>query len=207
MSVRVFICDDAVAFSMLASYWVGGNDDLEIVGTATTIEALIEQAPAVAPGVVVLDHLLGGSDSSIVAPRIRDAMPDAALLLLSSMPDDALADAAAACGADGFIGKNANAEQFCAAVLAVSRRPHKPSGVADPDKLHRDVRAQGRDAAATKRDVDAAIRDALSDEASADSDRLAARSDREYAASDRREAERDRQADEKARDSIRDSDD
>jgi DNA-binding NarL/FixJ family response regulator len=192
---------------MLASYWLASAEDLEIVGTASTVEMLIEQAPAVLPDVVVLDHLLGASDSLDAAPRVRAAIPEAALLLLSGMPDPALAEAAAACGADGFISKACSPDQFCAAIRAVSRRGDGLSGVADPDKPNRDARARGRDAAATKRDMDAAVRDGLSDETSAESDRDAARSDREAAANDRLEAERDRRSAEIVRDSARDSND
>lgn len=119
---RIFLCDDAVAFSALAGHWAEDCEDLEVVGVAADVDELIEKAPGARPHVIVLDHLLGSSDSSDVAPRVREAVPGAALLLLSGMPPDALAEAAKACGADGYVSKAVDAEGFCSAVRAVAPR-------------------------------------------------------------------------------------
>lgn len=122
MSLRIFLCDDASAFLTLVRYWVDGTEDLEIVGIASTVEALVEEAPATRPDVIVLDHLLGASNSSEVAPRVRDAVPGAPILLLSGIPGSALAEAAKACGAEAYLGKSADAGEFCDAVRAAAQK-------------------------------------------------------------------------------------
>lgn len=113
---QVLLCDDAVAFSILFGRWMAdcGIDVVAQAGTADDAVALAEEHR---PDVIVIDHLLSDVTSDGLAPRLRQAAPEARLLLISGMSDDRLARAAAAAGADGHLSKAASSRAMCAAVL------------------------------------------------------------------------------------------
>ena len=117
---RVLLCDDAVAFSILFRRWM---DDcgVDLVGQADTAQDAVALATELSPDLIVIDHLLRDVTSDGLAPCLREAAPEAKLLLISGMPDDKLAAAAKAAGADAHISKAATAEAMCHAVLDVLR--------------------------------------------------------------------------------------
>jgi DNA-binding NarL/FixJ family response regulator len=121
--IRVLLCDDAVAFSVLFEHWIGDADDLEVVATARTGDEAVRLAAEQRPGVVVLDHLLQATTSEHLVPRLRRAAPDARILLISGMVADDLERAAAKSGADGFISKASSSDAVRAAVRAVVQSP------------------------------------------------------------------------------------
>ena len=117
-SPTVLLCDDAVAFSILFRRWM---DDcgVDLVGQADSADDAVALASELRPDVIVIDHLLRDVTSDGLAPMLREAAPQARVLLISGMPDDKLAEAAAAAGADGHISKAASAQAMCDAVLAL----------------------------------------------------------------------------------------
>jgi DNA-binding NarL/FixJ family response regulator len=115
---RVLLCDDATAFGMIFRLRMG-ECDVEVVAQAADDVQAIELAVQHHPDVIVLDHLLRNVTSDDLAPRLREAAPDARLLLISSLMGEDLAAAARQAGADGHISKAASTEQMCAAVLAL----------------------------------------------------------------------------------------
>lgn len=114
----VLLCDDAVAFSLLFRRWMEACG-VAMVGQADNAADAVALASELRPDVIVIDHLLRDVTSEGFAPHLREAAPDAKLLLISGMPDDKLAAAAEAAGADGHISKAASAQAMCDAVLAL----------------------------------------------------------------------------------------
>ena len=115
---RVLLCDDAVAFSILFRRWMI-DCGIDLVGQADSAQEAVALAGDLQPHLIVIDHLLRDVTSDGLAPCLRDAAPHAKLLLISGMPDDKLAAAAEAAGADGHISKAATAEAMCHAVRAL----------------------------------------------------------------------------------------
>ncbi|MDQ3741309.1 MAG: response regulator [Actinomycetota bacterium] len=115
---RVLLCDDAVAFSILFERWMV-ECGVDMVGQADTAQDAVAMARELHPDLIVIDHLLRDVTSDGLAPCLREAAPSAKLLLISGMPDDRLALAAEAAGADGHISKAVSAEAMCRAVLAL----------------------------------------------------------------------------------------
>lgn len=119
--LRVFIADDSLGFGTLASAWLEGAGDLEVVGSARSAEETLAALDAAAPDVVILDRLLPQPEhSERVLTHIRDRWPATAVLLVSGMPDRDLADEAALTGADGHVSKAANAETLIGAVRSAA---------------------------------------------------------------------------------------
>lgn len=111
----VLICDDAVAYGALFQRWLSaaGIDDVLHARTAAEGVSLAHQLQ---PQVIVVDHLLPDATSDAVVPDLRAVAPQARVLLISGLPDEQLAAAAVAAGADGHIGKWATADAVREAV-------------------------------------------------------------------------------------------
>ena len=115
---RVLICDDAVAYGGLFTLWMRA-EGIDDVAHARTAGETLTLAGRIQPDVVVLDHLLPDGSSEELVPRLREVTPDSRILLISGMPEDRLADAAAAVEADGHISKASTAQAMRAAVVAL----------------------------------------------------------------------------------------
>jgi DNA-binding NarL/FixJ family response regulator len=120
--LRVFVADDSLGFGTLAAAWLEAQDDIEVVGSASTAQGAIDGASATRPDVVILDRLLPQPEhSQEVLTHLRRSLPGTAVLLVSGMPEEDLAGEAAAMGADAFISKAANADALAAAVRRAAR--------------------------------------------------------------------------------------
>jgi DNA-binding NarL/FixJ family response regulator len=129
--LRVYIADDSLGFGTLASAWLEAHPDIEVAGAARSAPDAIDGIGAARPDVVILDRLLPQPEHSEEVLRfVRAELPEAAVLLVSGMPDEDLAGEAAAAGADGHVSKAANAEALAEAVLRVAAaRADDPDGV------------------------------------------------------------------------------
>ena len=117
--MRVLLCDDAVAFSVLFGRWMS-DGGIEMVGPADAGDEAVRMAGEHQPDVIVVDHLLRDVTSDQLVPRLREAAPAARLLVISGMAGDTLARAAEAAGADAFLSKAATAEEMRGAVRALA---------------------------------------------------------------------------------------
>lgn len=119
--LRVFIADDSLGFGTLASAWLEAHPDIEVAGAARSAADAIAALSTERPDVVILDRLLPQPEhSEQVLAFVRAELPEAAVLLVSGMPDEDLAGEAAAAGADGHVSKAANADALAQAVLRVA---------------------------------------------------------------------------------------
>jgi len=119
--LRVFIADDSLGFGTLAAAWLEAHADIEVVGAARSADEAIAALTALRPDVVILDRLLPQPEhSEQVLRHARAELPAAAVLLVSGMPNDDLADEARTAGADGHVSKAANAEALADAVRRVA---------------------------------------------------------------------------------------
>ena len=107
-------------YGVLFERWMRDAGVGEVVQARTAAEALA-LAERLQPRVIVLDHLLPDGNSVELLPRLRAAAPHARVLVISGLPDDRLAEAATASGADGHLGKLATKQAMCDAVLALMR--------------------------------------------------------------------------------------
>jgi len=116
----VLICDDAALYATMLEHWFGADAELEVVGTAADEAQALAQAAALRPQVVLLDHLFSGQDSQAIAPRLREQVPGVRIVLVSGLPREPLAQAAAAIGADAFVSKASGPDGVREAILAAS---------------------------------------------------------------------------------------
>ncbi|MER5747459.1 response regulator transcription factor [Streptomyces sp. NPDC002225] len=131
--VRVFILDDHEVVRRGVRDLLEAEDDIEVVGEASTAREALARVPATRPQVAVLDVRLGddqgGDHAGIeVCRELRALMPELACLMLTSFDDDeALFDAIMA-GAAGYVLKQINGADLITAV----RRVASGSSMLDP---------------------------------------------------------------------------
>ena len=114
----VLLCDDAVAYGTLLVQWLRDSGIPEVTHARTGAEGLA-LAERLQPRVIVLDHLLPDGTSAELLPRLREVAPQSRVLLISGLPDDKLAAAATAAGADAHLGKWSSTDAMRDAVLAL----------------------------------------------------------------------------------------
>jgi len=117
---RVFLLDDHEIVRRGVRELLEAEDDLEIVGEASTAAEALARVPATRPDVAVLDVRLPDGDGVTVCRELRSANPDLKCLMLTSFADDeALFDAILA-GASGYVLKQIRGTDLIGAVRTVA---------------------------------------------------------------------------------------
>jgi DNA-binding NarL/FixJ family response regulator len=100
MPIRVFHCDDSLAFTRLAWHWLSGCEDIEHVGAAHSADEALAAVAAHEPDVVLLDSMGEPRDATLLE-ALRARVPHARVVVYSGyvglMPNGALGAAADAC--------------------------------------------------------------------------------------------------------------
>lgn len=104
-SVLVAIEDDQ-AFQVLIRATLRSEPDLDVLDEMpTTVERALEVAREVQPNLIILDHNLGGEMVGIgAAPKLKEAAPDAKILLFTAY--DVEAEARREPAVDAFLRKD-----------------------------------------------------------------------------------------------------
>ncbi|BAU85772.1 two-component system response regulator [Streptomyces laurentii] len=118
---RVLICDDQELIRMGLRMVVDSQPDLTVVGEAADGDAAVAAVAALRPDLVLMDVRMPGRDG-IAATEQLCARPDPPRILVVTTFDlDAYAYGALRAGANGFLVKDAPAEEILVTVRAVLR--------------------------------------------------------------------------------------
>jgi len=117
--IRVLIADDQRVVRDGLTMLVGLIDGVEVVGAAGDGAEAIRLAEAHHPDVVLMDLRMPGVDGIAATADLRERLPAARVLVLTTYAEqDAIVPALQA-GARGYLTKDASAEQIEAAIRAV----------------------------------------------------------------------------------------
>ena len=103
MSIRVFLLDDHEVVRTGLRALLESNDDIEVVGEATTVAEAMARIPPTAPDVAILDVRLPDGSGVEVCRDIRSRTPQIACVMLTSYADDEALFAAIMAGAAGYV--------------------------------------------------------------------------------------------------------
>ncbi|MEU9337208.1 response regulator transcription factor [Streptomyces sp. NPDC048290] len=118
---RVLICDDQELVRLGLRMVVDSQPDLTVVGEAADGDAALSSVAALEPDLVLMDVRMPGLDGLAATERLC-ARPDAPRILVVTTFDlDEYAYAALRAGANGFLVKDAPAEEILVTVRAVLR--------------------------------------------------------------------------------------
>jgi DNA-binding NarL/FixJ family response regulator len=117
--IRVLIADDQRVVRDGLSMLVGLIDGVDVVGAASDGAEAVRLAEAHQPDVVLMDLRMPGVDGIAATTDLRERVPAARVLVLTTYAEqDAIVPALQA-GARGYLTKDASAEQIEAAIRAV----------------------------------------------------------------------------------------
>jgi DNA-binding NarL/FixJ family response regulator len=104
MGVKIAVVDDTEHVrEMLVSMLV--LDGFEVVGEGSSGSDAVRLSSGLYPDVLVMDYSMPGEDGLAAARRVRQAVPDQAIILYTAYLDDALREAAEEAGVALCIGK------------------------------------------------------------------------------------------------------
>ena len=115
---------------------------IQIVGEADTVPSALDSAQRLAPEVILMDVRLSGGDGIEACRQIKEVLPEAHVLFLTSYADNRLVLAAMEAGADGYLLKESGAQRIVDAIDAIL----KGGTVFDPivaREVVKDLRAGG----------------------------------------------------------------
>ena len=117
--IRILIADDQRVVRDGLAMLVALIDDVQVVGTASDGAEAVRLAEDLRPDVVLMDLRMPGTDGIAATADLRQRLPSARVLVLTTYADqDAIVPALQA-GARGYLTKDASAEQIEAAIYAV----------------------------------------------------------------------------------------
>ena len=85
--IRVFHCDDSLAYRRLVRAMLDPEPDIEIVGEAADHSEALERVAEARPDVILLDMVVGAPQPGFAA-ALAAAAPDARTIILSGHPPD-----------------------------------------------------------------------------------------------------------------------
>ena len=118
--IRVLIADDQRVVREGLSMLVGLIEGVEVVGTASDGIEAVDLAQAEKPDVVLMDLRMPNMDGAEATRRIRAALPETQVLVLTTYADDESLFPALQAGARGYLTKDASAEEIEQAIQAVA---------------------------------------------------------------------------------------
>lgn len=124
MAIRVFLLDDHELVRRGIRDLLWAEDDIEVVGEASTAAEALDMVASTRPDVAVLDVRLGNPDAEAegveVCRDIRSAHPDVACIMLTSFADDEALFASIMAGAAGYVLKQIRGNELIAGIRRVA---------------------------------------------------------------------------------------
>ena len=123
--IRVALADDHEVVRNGLKLVLEAEPDVEIVGEAADVEAAVRMALGHKPDVLVLDLNMPGGSSLAAIPRIKEASPGTAVVILTMQEEPAFAREALRNGALGYVLKEAASTELVQAIrLALTGRTY-----------------------------------------------------------------------------------
>jgi DNA-binding NarL/FixJ family response regulator len=102
----VFVVEDSAAVRARLVEWLGGIQDVRVVGEAGTPEDAVTGILKAQPRYVVLDFQLDGGTGADVLRTVRAQMPQTVFIVLTNYPEPQVRRMCMEAGADAFFDKS-----------------------------------------------------------------------------------------------------
>jgi two-component system, NarL family, response regulator DevR len=120
MTTRVFLLDDHEIIRRGLKELFDAEEDMEVVGEASTAEEALARVPSTQPDVAVLDIRLPDGDGVEVCRDLLSLRPEIRCLMLTSFADDEALFSAILAGASGYVLKDVRGTDLVSAVRHVA---------------------------------------------------------------------------------------
>lgn len=117
---RVLVCDDFMSLRAMVRLVLELDGTFEVVGEARDGQEAIERAAELAPDIVLLDLSMPRKDGLEALPEIREAAPEASVVVYSGIDRAAVQEKALALGAAAFVQKGVSADELVTALRSLA---------------------------------------------------------------------------------------
>ena len=118
--IKVMIVDDHAILRMGLASLLNAKKDIEVIGEANSGAAALKKAPKLKPDVIVMDLIMPEMDGAETTRRLKELMPEARILILTTFGTaDGIAHALAA-GAMGAVLKSVEFADLADAIRKVA---------------------------------------------------------------------------------------
>jgi two-component system response regulator NreC len=118
-SLRVLIADDHPVVRLGIRSLLESQPDIVVVGEAATGQEALEKAVALKPDLVVMDIAMPGMSGIDATRRIKEALPEVHILVLTMHDDEEFFFPVLRAGASGYVLKDADHQELLYAVRLV----------------------------------------------------------------------------------------
>ena len=118
--IRVLLCDDVADLRFLLRMSMEADEGIEVAGEAGDGIEAVEQSRALQPDVVLLDLSMPRLDGLEAIPLIREAAPDAAIVVFSGFLTELIAEQVLAAGAASYLEKGSPHETLVSTIRAAA---------------------------------------------------------------------------------------
>jgi two-component system response regulator NreC len=116
---RILLADDHAILRSGLRYMLSSQDDLEIVGEASTGAETLAQSEVLQPDLILLDLSMPGMGGMDILPTLRRLAPSSKILILTMHDDKHYIQQALQSGASGYVLKKAADTELITAIRAV----------------------------------------------------------------------------------------
>ncbi len=120
-SIRILLADDHTVLRAGLKALLGAQPDMEVVGEAGDGLEALAQAEQLRPDVVLADIGMPGLNGLELTRRLKQAVPEARIVILTVHEDQSFLQQALRAGAAGYLVKRAAEAELLACIRAVAR--------------------------------------------------------------------------------------
>jgi DNA-binding NarL/FixJ family response regulator len=114
--IRVLVVEDHRMFAEALGAMLAAQEDIEVVGTASSLATGVADALRLRPSVVLMDYRLPDGEGTAAARAIRDANPQTSVLLVTAHAEESLLREALRAGCSGILTKGRSIHELVGAV-------------------------------------------------------------------------------------------
>lgn len=118
--IGLVIADDHKVFRAGLKLLLQAYEDMEVIGEVSDTDQILEVVTQLRPEVLILDLTMPGGSSLPHIEKLRQAVPETRILVLSMHDDLGLVRAALASGASGYVVKAAADTEVAAAIRTIA---------------------------------------------------------------------------------------
>jgi DNA-binding NarL/FixJ family response regulator len=118
--LRIVLADDHTIVRQGLKLLIDGQPDMMVVGEAPDGAAVLEQAKALKPDIVVMDISMPGMNGLVATRTLKGAQPHVAIVVLTRHEEDAYVQELLRAGASGYVLKHSPPPQLLGAIRAVA---------------------------------------------------------------------------------------
>jgi two-component system, NarL family, response regulator NreC len=117
---RILIADDHAVVRQGLKLLINSQPDMTVVGEAADGDAVLQQAAAVEPDIVVMDLSMPGMNGLVATRALKEARPSVDIVALTRHDDETFLQEVLRAGASGYVLKQSNPAEFLQAIRAVA---------------------------------------------------------------------------------------